>query len=228
MRAPRRLSCISRHVVAATPPLPEPRARAQSLLESRPAKLLSDTEVQEFIRSGWMSIGPEAIGLPSSHVRQIYEDGCAWHDGPRKPGIHAHDNLLSEMPGLQEVCRSPAVHGALQSLLGHGYMLTRMGGSTPSQQAPEVPSLLSKSLCSPTRVTVSPKGDLFTTGAGQTFHKDGFFPGGGHGLRYHRPEYLLFFYYPQDTDEYMGPTEILPQSQYDPACTRARLLAFKS
>ena len=95
MRAPRRLSCISRHVVAATPPLPEPRARAQSLLESRPAKLLSDTEVQEFIRSSWMSIGPEAIGLPSSHVRQIYEDGFAWHDGPRKPGIHAHDNLLS-------------------------------------------------------------------------------------------------------------------------------------
>lgn len=131
MRAPRRLSCISRHVVAATPPLPEPRARAQSLLESRPAKLLSDTEVQEFIRSGWMSIGPEAIGLPSSHVRQIYEDGCAWHDGPRKPGIHAHDNLLSEMPGLQEVCRSPAVHGALQSLLGHGYMLHPHGGFHP-------------------------------------------------------------------------------------------------
>jgi hypothetical protein len=131
MRAPRRLSCISRHVVAATPPLPEPRARAQCLLESRPAKLLSDTEVQEFIRSGWMSIGPEAIGLPSSHVRQIYEDGCAWHDGPRKPGIHAHDNLLSERPGLQEVCRSPAVHGALQSLLGHGYMLHPHGGFHP-------------------------------------------------------------------------------------------------
>jgi hypothetical protein len=132
-----------------------------------------------------MSIGPEAIGLPSSHVRQIYEDGCAWHDGPRDPGIHAHDNLLSEMPGLQDVCRSPAVHGALQSLLGNGYMLHPHGGFHPK-----------------------PAGS-----GGQTFHKDGFFPGGGHGLRYHRPEYLLFFYYPQDTTEYMGPTEILPQSQ---------------
>ena len=30
----------------------------------------------------------------------------------------------------------------------------------------------------------------------------------------HRPEYLLFFYYPQETSEIMGPTEILPQSQY--------------
>jgi hypothetical protein len=49
---------------------------------------------------------------------------------------------------------------------------------------------------------------------GQSYHKDGFFPGGGHGLRYHRPEYVLFFYYPQDTTETMGPTEILPQSQY--------------
>ena len=46
------------------------------------------------------------------------------------------------------------------------------------------------------------------------YHKDGFFPGNGHGLRYHRPEYLLFFYYPQDTTELRGPTEILPQSQY--------------
>eukprot|EP01045_Picozoa_sp_COSAG04_P001203 COSAG04_NODE_38_length_33641_cov_13.222527_5_plen_194_part_00 len=44
--------------------------------------------------------------------------------------------------------------------------------------------------------------------------RDGFFPGNGHGLRYHRPEYLLFFYYPQETSEVMGPTEILPQSQY--------------
>ena len=44
--------------------------------------------------------------------------------------------------------------------------------------------------------------------------RDGFFPGGGHGIRYHRPEYLLFFYYPQETTELMGPTEILPQSQY--------------
>ena len=31
------------------------------------------------------------------------------------------DNLLSEMPALQDVCRSPAVHGALRSLLGEGY-----------------------------------------------------------------------------------------------------------
>ena len=76
-----------------------------------------------------MSIGPDEIGLAPQTVEQIYADGCRWHDNardaiedPRTGQVHpmSSDNLLSEMPGLQDVCRSPAVHGALQSLLGKG------------------------------------------------------------------------------------------------------------
>ena len=59
------------------------------------------------------------------------------------------------LQGLQDVCRSPAVHGALQSLLGKGYMLHPHGG-----------------------FHAKPAGS-----GGQSFHKDGFFPGNGHGLR---------------------------------------------
>ena len=95
------------------------------------------------------------------------------------------------LPSVQDVCRSPAVRGALTSLIGEGYTLHPHGGFHPREAREGTPGL-----------------------PGQGFHKDGFFPGNGHGLRYHRPEYLLFFYYPQDTTELSGPTEILPMSQY--------------
>ena len=33
-------------------------------------------------------------------------------------------------------------------------------------------------------------------------------------MRTHQPEYMLMLYYPQDTPEDLGPTEILPCTQY--------------
>ena len=129
--ANRRLAAVLRHAGAAGESAagPEPSAAGSGLqaLDARPASLLSDAQVQEFIRSGWMSIGPDQIGLSPDHVEKIYEDGCAWHDG----GGTSHDDLNSAMPGLQDVCRSPAVHGALRSLLGQGYMLHPHGGFHP-------------------------------------------------------------------------------------------------
>ena len=172
-----------RHAAHTEPAAAE--STADPAMDSRPAKLLSDRDVREFIRSGWMSLGPDEIGLPPAQVEQIHRDGCRWFDNardeiadPATGVVHplSSDNLLSEMPGLQDVCRSPAVHGALRSLLGEGYVLHPHGG-----------------------FHAKPPGSV-----GQWFHKDGFFPGGGHGIRYHRPEYLLFFYYPQDTTELRG------------------------
>eukprot|EP01046_Picozoa_sp_COSAG06_P006815 COSAG06_NODE_325_length_17475_cov_13.436982_7_plen_204_part_00 len=46
------------------------------------------------------------------------------------------------------------------------------------------------------------------------FHKDGILPWNGHAMRTHQPEYMLMLYYPQDTPEDLGPTEILPCTQY--------------
>ena len=56
---------------------------ADPAMDSRPAKLLSDRDVQEFIRSGWMSLGPDEIGLPPAQVEQIHRDGCRWLDNAR-------------------------------------------------------------------------------------------------------------------------------------------------
>ena len=44
--------------------------------------------------------------------------------------------------------------------------------------------------------------------------RDGFLPRNGHGIRYHQPEHVLIMYYPQDTVAELGPTEILPCTQY--------------
>ena len=49
----------------------------------------------------------------------------------------------------------------------------------------------------------------------QGFHKDSPLPWGSKGgMRSHRPNWAMVFYYPQETTVNMGPTEILPGSQY--------------
>ena len=48
----------------------------------------------------------------------------------------------------------------------------------------------------------------------RSLRRDGFLPRNGHGIRYHQPEHVLIMYYPQDTVAELGPTEILPCTQY--------------
>ncbi|CAF5139872.1 unnamed protein product, partial [Rotaria sp. Silwood1] len=50
--------------------------------------------------------------------------------------------------------------------------------------------------------------------AGQTWHKDSYF-GYRKPLRHHQLRYTMVMYYPQDTTIEMGPTAIIPRSQYD-------------
>ncbi|CAF1311549.1 unnamed protein product [Rotaria sp. Silwood1] len=50
--------------------------------------------------------------------------------------------------------------------------------------------------------------------ADQTWHKDSYF-GYRKPLRHHQLRYVMAMYYPQDTTIEMGPTAIIPRSQYD-------------
>ncbi|MEM7364964.1 MAG: phytanoyl-CoA dioxygenase family protein [Pseudomonadota bacterium] len=51
--------------------------------------------------------------------------------------------------------------------------------------------------------------------ADQGFHKDSHFPWSVRGgLRSHRPNWAMLLYYPQETTVDMGPTQIIPGSQY--------------
>lgn len=94
------------------------------------------------------------------------------------------NNLLPLVPEIQQVFSHPAVHGALTSTLGENYVMH------------------SHRYCH-----FNSPGST-----GQNFHKDSY--EGDEQIRRHRCRWMMGFYYPQDTTEEMGPTAILPATQY--------------
>lgn len=94
------------------------------------------------------------------------------------------NNLLPLIPEIQQIFSHPAVHGALTSTLGENYVMH------------------SHRYCH-----FNPPGST-----GQNFHKDSY--EGDEQIRRHRCRWMMGFYYPQDTTEDMGPTAILPATQY--------------
>lgn len=96
------------------------------------------------------------------------------------------NNILPRLPILQQVLDDPAVAGALASLLGPTYV-----------QHPH---------------RYCHRNEPGSTA--QRLHKDTREFSGDHHLRHHRPRWLIAFYYPQDVSADMGPTAIVPRSQY--------------
>ena len=94
------------------------------------------------------------------------------------------NNVLPLIPEMQEVFDHPIVHGAMQGVLGSDYVMH------------------------PHRYChYNPEGS-----DGQGFHKDTY--EGDEQIRRHRCRWTMAFYYPQDVTEDMGPTAVLPGSQY--------------
>ena len=94
------------------------------------------------------------------------------------------NNVLPLIPEMQEVFDHPIVHGAMQGVLGPDYVMH------------------------PHRYChYNPEGS-----DGQGFHKDTY--EGDEQIRRHRCRWTMAFYYPQDVIEDMGPTAVLPGSQY--------------
>ena len=96
------------------------------------------------------------------------------------------DKILACIPDLFEVFNRPAVRGVLASVLGHSYVMYRHRHCHAS--SPSDPN------------------DLRFP-AKKHFHQDG---ASGH----HRLRTVFAFYYPQDVTADMGPTAIIPRSQY--------------
>ena len=90
------------------------------------------------------------------------------------------NNILPRVPKIQQVFDHPVLQGALISLLGEGYTMN------PHRHC---------HLNTP-------------SGGGQRWHKDCYVF--DHNIRHPRFHWVLAFYYPQDTDEDMGPTALLP------------------
>ena len=94
------------------------------------------------------------------------------------------NNVLPLIPEIQEVFDHPVVHGAMQGVLGENYAMHSHRYCHFNQQGSE----------------------------GQDFHKDSY-EGDGQ-IRRHRCRWTMALYYPQDVTEDMGPTAVLPGSQY--------------
>lgn len=94
------------------------------------------------------------------------------------------NNILPRVPELQAIFEEPAVRGAFTSILGENYAMH--SHRHPHQNRPH--------------------------SDGQGFHKDSYW--GYQKVRHHRPRWAMAFYYPQDAPLEMGPSAILPGTQY--------------
>jgi HEAT repeat protein len=96
------------------------------------------------------------------------------------------NNILPRLPELQRVLDDPPVASVLATLLGPSYAIHPHRYCHRNEPG----------------------------STGQRLHKDTRDFSGDHHLRHHRPRWLIAFYYPQDVTPDMGPTAIVPRSQY--------------
>ena len=104
----------------------------------------------------------------------------------RKEEYNPGNNILARLPDLGRILGSPEVRGALVSLLGGDYF--------------EHPHRF-------WHYTAGPRGALLSN-----FHQDSY-PPLAQG-RQHHPRWVRLMYYPQETLIEMGPTYLIPGSQY--------------
>jgi hypothetical protein len=113
----------------------------------------------------------------------FHEAICTKLDGVLESEGNMGNNILPRVPELAHVFEHPGVRGALTSLLGEGYVMN------PHRHCHLNP----------------------TQSKGQGWHKDCYVY--DHNLRHPRFDWVLAFYYPQNTTLKMGPSAVLPGTQ---------------
>ena len=140
------------------------------------------------------------ILLTDSQVQAYLTNGYITVQTAHSPAVHQNihrqietlfategnpgNDILPKVPDLYQILRDPAVDGALQSLLGPSYLIH------PHRHCHH-----------------NPCGSK-----GQGMHQDSY--ENDQNVRHHRTRWTMAFYYPQDVSLDMGPTAILPATQY--------------
>ncbi|HLJ56412.1 MAG TPA: HEAT repeat domain-containing protein [Chthonomonadaceae bacterium] len=161
------------------------------------SNLLTDNQVRQFIAHGYLVLD---CGLPPDVHARIY-DKLQWilHE-EGNPG----NNILPAVPEMRQVLDSPVVRGALTSVLGRDYVLHPHRFVHNIEPAERV------------------DGDLKVGQGSASFvgwHQDSHSPLSR--PRHHLPRYAMILYYPQDTPPEMGPTQLIPASQYNASISDA-------
>ena len=143
---------------------------------------------------------PSPILLTDAQVQAYLTQGYITVQTAHPPAVHQNihrqietlfaaegnpgNDILPKVPDLYQILQDPAVDGALQSLLGPAYLIH------PHRHCHHNPS-------------GSP---------GQGMHQDSY--ENDQNVRHHRTRWTMAFYYPQNVGLDMGPTAILPATQY--------------
>ena len=163
--------------------------------------LLDERIVREFIAHGYTLV--QADQPPDFH-RQVSEKLDAILAAEGNPG----NNILPRVPEMRHVLNSPEVHGALISVLGADYL--------------EHPHRY----CHPLKPSEQPVSEQQAyEGMLKNSHQDGYTPMGH--PRQHYLRYARIMYYPQDSPVELGPTHVIPGTQFNRGLTdedRARTL----
>jgi hypothetical protein len=156
--------------------------------------LLSDRQMSDFVTAGFVVLEPSEAESPAALHQKLFESALKLSDSATRAAkfektpthlTHNGDNLLARIPLLKRVLDSPTLIGATTSILGPNYAL-------------------------------HPHHFVHRAGLNdQGWHQDGNMPWNSRGnIRSHRPVGALLFYYPQTVTLDMGPTEVLPGTQY--------------
>ena len=140
-------------------------------------KLLNDSQMQQFIVNGYVTVKAD---FPRPFHQSVYAQAQKIFSALGNPG----NGILPAIPELADLFSHPAVTGALTSILGPGYAMHphRHCHLTPPRQS------------------------------AQRHHQDSYED--DQNVRHHRTRWAMAFYYPQDVTVDMGPTSVLPASQY--------------
>ncbi len=152
-------------------------------------RLLSDHELCRFLDEGYLILEPDDV--PEATHDALYEEAQAGYAARELLSETPFalepigDNIVARMPLVRSVIESPIVEGALTSVLGPRFY--RYSHSFIHASGP----------------------------SDQGFHKDAHYPWGLRaGIRSHRPNWAMLFYYPQTTTASLGATEIVPGTTY--------------
>ena len=160
--------------------------RLDQSMEAEPI-LLDDRQMRDFITRGYLTF---RLDLSETFHREIRERATEEIRRCEDAGLSSPlNNLLPRIPALRRVFGDPRVTGALTSVLGSGYYLhlhRHMHDNRPGSDP-------------------------------QSIHQDSLFNSryAVDGNRRHHPcRWAMVLYYPQDTTLAMGPSAVVPCSQY--------------
>lgn len=152
---------------------------------------LTPNQIYEFLDLGYLKIQLQDAGLGKDFAARMFDRAREAYSRADLESLqgkrisHIADEQVDSLPEVGQLLASRELNSALSSLLGSDFYRYRH-------------SFIHRADTSD-----------------QSFHKDSPLPWGTKGgIRSHKLEWTMAFYYPQDTTLALGPTEILPGTQY--------------